>query len=484
MREMKTSQLSRRELLLGLGASIVGVSMTTNAVSGKANDSQRPNIVMIAVDDLRPELGCYGNNQIVSPHIDRLAGSGTVFNNCFCQVPVCGASRASLLTGVRPTPTRFVGFDTWADRDLPGHLSLPRYFKEHGYHTISNGKIYHHRTDDMAGWSEEPWRPNAGYGRGYLTDENIEIAKLDSRGAGPAFESADVPDNAYADGKIADKTIEDLRRLHTGDQPFFIAVGFLKPHLPFNAPKRFWDLYDRDAIRMADNPYRPKDAPDAAMHNWGELRQYHGIPAQGPVSDELARILKHGYYACVSYTDAQIGRIMDELDRLGLRENTIVILWGDHGWNLQEHGLWCKHCNFQTSLRAPLIVSAPGFTKAQMTNELTEFVDIYPTLCELSGLPIPAHTEGSSLAPLLKDPNRPWKTAIFSRYMRGDSIKTKQYVYTEWRDKQGNRTATMLYDVLTDPDENINLSLRPEYQPLVDRLSRMLADGWRNALPE
>ncbi|MHC4537386.1 MAG: sulfatase, partial [Planctomycetota bacterium] len=307
-------------------------------------------------------------------------------------------------------------------------------------------------------------------------EENIKLEKKLSPKRGPAFESADVPDNAYFDGMIADKGISDLRRLKNMDKPFFLALGFFKPHLPFNAPKKYWDLYSKEQIDLADNPFRPKGAPDAALHNWGELRAYHGIPPKGPLSEDMARTLIHGYYACVSYTDAQIGRVLTELDRLGLRDNTTIVLWGDHGWNLGEHGLWCKHCNFETSLHSPLIVRAPNIKAGSRTNALTEYLDIYPSLCKLSNLPLPKHLQGKSFVPLLKNPNLPWKKAVFSRYFRGDSVKTDRYRYTQWRDRKNKVYARMLYDHSIDLVENVNIAERPENKQIVKKMSKMIQE--------
>ena len=336
-----------------------------------AEFGKKKNVLFIAIDDLRPQIGCYGHKQMISPNIDRLGSEGVIFNHAYCQVPVCGASRASLLTSIRPTRDRFVDFKTWKQKDAPNAASIPMHFKNNGYYTISNGKVYHHHKDDKDSWSEEPWRAeNKGLWRDYQLEENQAIADKSHRKAGPPFESADVPDNAYQDGKSADKSIADLQRLKKMDKPFFLAVGFRKPHLPFNAPKKYWDLYKREEIDLADNPFRPKGAPDAALHNWGELRQYYGIPRKGSLSEDMPRTLIHGYYACVSYADAQVGRVLAELDRLGLRDDTIVVLWGDHGWQLGEHGLWCKHCNFETSLHSPLIVRAPGIEGGKKTNAL------------------------------------------------------------------------------------------------------------------
>jgi iduronate 2-sulfatase len=468
-----------------LGTASLRAPAALETAQRTGTEGKRPNVLFIAVDDLRPQIGCYGHKQMISPNIDRLASNGVIFSRCYCQVPVCGASRASLLTGVRPTPERFLNYATWADKDLPGALSLPKHFRDHGYYTISNGKVFHHATDCLTGWTERPWRPGpspAGNWRDYVTQENIALAAT-RQGRGPAFEVGEVKDNAYFDGQIADKAISDLRRLKEMNKPFFLAVGFLKPHLPFNAPAKYWKLYKREEVDLADNPFRPQGAPDAALHNWGELRSYAGIPQKGPLPDDLARTLVHGYYACVSYTDTQIGRVTKELERLGFRENTVVVLWGDHGWNLGEHGLWCKHCNFETSLHSPLILSAPRMGKGKRTNALTEFVDIYPSLCDLCGLPVPSLVEGTSLVPLMKKPDRPWKEAAFSRYQGGDSVKTDRHRYTEWRDKQGKMFARMLYDHHVDLAENVNTAERPENRQLVAELRRMLREGWRAALP-
>jgi len=490
-------RVSRRDFLRGSGVALSGAvlgglasgglaasaGMRRRTVGGRSG-GRRPNVLFIAVDDLRPELGCFGRPQVHSPNLDRLAGQGVIFSRCYCQVPVCGASRASLLTGVRPNRERFRRFDTWADQDLRGNLSLPHHFRNHGYTTVSLGKIYHHRTDGAGSWSRPAWRPRSrGKGRDYLRPENQAIA-AGREGRGPAFESADVLDDAYLDGQLANRAIGELEQLGTGDSPFFLAVGFLKPHLPFNAPKRYWDLYRREAIDLADNPFSPKGAPAAALHNWGELRAYYGIPQQGPLSEDMTRTMVHGYYACVSYTDAQIGRVLGALDRLGLAEETIVILWGDHGWNLGEHGLWCKHCNFETSLRSPLMIRVPGVRGGRQSRALTEFVDIYPSLCELCDLPVPGHVEGLSFVPLLEDPDREWKTAAFSRYQAGDSVRTDRYRYTRWLDRQNRRYARMLYDHVEDPGENVNIAEDPANAGVVARLEGLIREGYKAGLPK
>lgn len=429
-----------------------------------AAESRRPNVLFIAVDDLRPQLGCYGHELMKTPNIDRLARQGTLFERSYCMVPVCGASRASLMTGLRPRRNRFVGWQAWAEKDARGITPLNTYFKSHGYYTLSNGKVFHHPEDHAEGWSEPAWRPIiTSY---YVTAVNQAIhAERSAQGGkrGPATEWADLPEDVYADGQVLNKSLEDLRRLAEIDQPFFLAVGFFKPHLPFVAPQKYWDLYDRNEIRLPETYHRPEGAPKEAIHSWGELRAYSDIPASGPVADETAFRLIHGYYACVSFTDANVGRLLDELDRLGLSENTIVMLWGDHGWNLGEHTLWCKHACFETSMHAPLIVRVPGLGGGVRTKGLTEFIDIYPSLCELAGLDAPEHVEGTSFVPLMKDPGRPWKAAAIGRYNNGDTIRTDQFRFTEYTDGGGKLLSRMLYDHGNDPQEDTNAAERPEH---------------------
>ena len=452
-------------------ALIVGAAMTP----ARAADPPKPNVLFLAVDDLRPQIGCYGTPGIVSPNLDRLAAGGVRFDRAYCNVPVCGASRASLMTSIRPSPNRFRNHLSRADQDAPGITTLNTHFRSHGYHTISNGKVFHVPADNASGWSEKPWRPQAPT---YLDPASLKLAaehaKEDEGGRGPAYESADVPDDSYADGQIAAKAIDDLRRLKTMDTPFFLAVGFMKPHLPFIAPKKYWDLYDPARIALPETYHRPQDAPDQAMHNWGELRNYAEIPAKGLVSDQMALTLIRGYDACVSYTDAQIGRVLDELDRLGLADNTIVILWGDHGWNLGDHTLWCKHCCFETAMRTPLIVRAPGISGGTSVAGLTEYLDIYPTLCELAGLPLPTHLEGRSFVDRLRDPNAPGNPDAIGRFGDGDTIRTEQHRFTEYSDKAGKVVARMLYDHRSDPAEDVNIAERPESAEIVRDLAARL----------
>ena len=430
--------------------------------SAAAAQAAQPNVLFIAVDDLRPELACYGQPQMHSPNIDRLAASGVLFERAYCMVPTCGASRASLMTGIRPARNRFVNYLAWAEKDAPGITTLNTTFRDAGYRTVSLGKVFHHSQDNAQGWSEPAWRPKAGspYAREENQQRHSRRQKQGNRKRGPAWESADVPDEQYADGLLAERATADLRRLAAERRPFFLAVGFLKPHLPFIAPQRYWDLYDHEQITLPDNYHVPQDAPAESIHSSGELRAYAGIPAKGPVSDETARNLIHGYYACVSYTDAQIGKLLDALDETGMADETIVVLWGDHGWNLGEHTLWCKHSCYETSMRIPLIVRAPGIKGGQRRSQLIETIDLYPTLCELAGLPLPQHLDGTSLAALMNNPQADWKSAAVGRFQSGDTIRTETYRFTEYSNARGKRTAQMLYDHAADPREDVNVLSR------------------------
>jgi len=440
--------------------------------------ADRPNVLFIAVDDLRPELACYGKQHIHSPNIDRLAATGVLFERAYCMVPTCGASRASLMTGIRPARRRFVSYLARADKDAPGITTFNTQFRKNGYYTVSLGKVFHHASDSAEGWSEPAWRPKniPWYRRPENHDLHTKRQKQGSRKRGPAWESADVADDAYADGVIANRAIADLRRLKNRDEPFFLAVGFLKPHLPFIAPKRYWDLYDHDTIQLPYNYHVPRDAPKESIHSSGEMRAYAGIPARGPVSDETARNLIHGYYACVSYADAQIGKLLDELDRLKLADNTILVLWGDHGWNLGEHTLWCKHSCYETSMQIPLIVRAPGVNGGQRRSGLIESIDLYPSLCELAGLPLPVHLQGRSFAALMKDADAKWKSAAVGRFQNGDTIRTDAFGFTEFTDKKGTPTSRMLYDHNSDPHENVNVaaSQKNSVSQLTDELHRLM----------
>ncbi len=480
-----------------------------SACQGKSKnnetDARPPNILFIAVDDLRTELGCYGNEAIKSPNIDQLAREGIVFNRAYCQQPICMASRASLMSGLRPDTLMI--YNTGALNDLaPDVLTMNQHFENNGYQIWASGKIYHHGIDRQVQWGENRVVPEtAEQGRGYLSEDALGILDeydayyREQRGGpgggrGPAYESPDVPDNAYHDGMMTDLAIDQLADYKSSEKPFFMAVGYKKPHLPFNAPKKYWDLYDADEIEMADNPYMPENVSQYFEYNFGELRNYAGIPKGRELLDEsLSKDLKHGYYACVSYIDAQIGRLLAGLKENGLDQNTIVILWGDHGWKLGEHGMWCKHTQFELDNHVPLLLRVPGQSKGSFkTDAFVEFVDIYPSLCELAGIELPDHLQGASFAPLVENPDKPWKEGAITvwplnrndpeKVVIGYSIQTDRYRFTEWiRESSGEVMARDLFDHELDPGENVNISKLPENADLVNQLSKLLnrGKGWR-----
>ena len=472
----------------------------------RAAELRGHNILFIAVDDLRPELGCYGKPEIHSPNIDQLAASGVLFNRAYCQYPICHVSRASILSGLRPESPRFDSRPSLLRKKVPELVTLPQQFKEHGYHTQAFGKIYHGafekanvgRTfDDPPSWSVETWLGSPQY---YFTPHGIEVArqvyakKFHRSGAeldgwktefvqGLATEAPDVPDNTLYDGEMTERAIKALGELK--EKPFFLAVGYMKPHLPFVAPKKYWDIYDRTKLALPSPAMPPREAPSVALQSSGELRGQYTNMRDVPLSEAQTRELRHGYYACVSYVDALIGRLVGELDRLGLRENTIIVLWGDHGWHLGEQGLWAKLTGFELSARVPLIVSAPGRkTIGAKSAALVELVDLYPTLCELAGLPRPSHLEGRSFAPLLDTPEQLWKSATFTQVVRGavtsHSLRTDRYRFTRWHQTKApdQTVAVELYDYLNDPTEVENVASRPENAALVKELDARLEAGW------
>lgn len=487
-----------------IGFAVISLTVGTSLMASDPlpSENSKMNVLFIAVDDFRPELGAYGVDQVKSPNIDKLADEGLLFNRAYAQQAICGASRISLLTGMFAQSTKIYGIKLKKKDQLPEITSLPRHFKDNGYNTISIGKIYHHGDDDPEAWSKEPYRAMSG--SGYVTDEAKELVVLNnetnpSAGTkGPPTEAADVADNAHHDGKLAERAIDEIRNLDSS-KPFFLAVGFRKPHLPFTPPKKYWDMYSPAEIDTASNPFWPENRTKYTMNNYGELRNYYGMPrGKEDVSNEQAKHLKHGYYASVSFIDAQIGKILNELDKQGLKEKTIVVIWGDHGWKLGEHKSWAKHTNFEIDTRVPLIIHAPGYDTAKnRTDALVELIDVYPTLSELCGLPLPEHLEGTSFAPLLEDPDKDWKKAAFSVWVHGKyrydeetqvigfAMKTDRYRYIEWkRTKTGEVEARELYDHDTDPQENINVVDDPHYSKTVTRLSRMLANGSQAAKPE
>jgi arylsulfatase A-like enzyme len=409
-----------KHLFLTLALGTLGV-VAAQSLAADAPPT-RPNVLFIAVDDLRPELACYGNPVAKTPNLDRLAARGVLFSHAYCQQAVCSPSRSSLMTGRRPDATRVYDLDTHFRAALPDAVTLPQYFKANGYYCAALNKIYHHGFEDGRSWNEPHWYPN---GQTVDTDPNDWSKRIIQR-VGPgvrefsqaaqpadndrpnvkpgtppknaAFDVSAKSDDELPDGYTAAEAVKRLHGLKGKGQPFFLAVGFLKPHLPFVAPKKYWDLYDPEKIPTPAIDHLPEGAPGFAGHTSGELHSYKNIPAGNPIPAGLAKTLRHGYYACVSYTDAQVGRLLNALEQEGLAQNTVVVFWGDHGWQLGDHGLWNKHTNFELATRAPLIMSVPGARSAGKKCEApVEFVDVYPTLADVCGLPVPAGLDGRSL---------------------------------------------------------------------------------------
>ena len=418
-------------------------------MTGVLFGAEKPNILFIAIDDLRPELGCYGATQISSPNIDRFATTGLVFQRAYCQQAVCNPSRTSLMTGLRPETIGVTGNHSHFRSNKPDVVTLPQLFKRHGYHAQAIGKIYHGVFPDGASntkWDTmgdpESWSvPATRFGpRYYYTETGIEAAKdvyqkiykpqnpgpddwTEKLVFGPATESPDVSDDTLYDGKVADAAVAALGELRQSGQPFFLAVGFIKPHSPYVAPKKYFDLYKgNNKVALASNPAYPVGAPILAGHGSQELRRYTDQPKTGEFTESNQRRVRQAYYACVSYIDAQIGRVLDEIDKQGLAENTVVCLFGDHGYHLGEQGLWGKTTNFELDTRVPLIVRVPGMKSVgQSTKSLVELVDLYPTLAQLAGLPIGEHLEGKSFAKICNDPKHSTKQIALSQYPRGDT---------------------------------------------------------------
>jgi arylsulfatase A-like enzyme len=451
--------------------------------------SAQPNVLFIAVDDLRPELNCYGASHIQSPHIDRLASMSTVFNRAYCQQAVCAPSRNSLLTGLRPDAMGIYDLYTFFREKVPDVVTLPQHFKNNGYYTERVGKIYHTghgNQDDQLSWSrpaQAMWRPEpisdgdtVGLERDFPTIDEKKLPYYRSR----------APENNMTDVVTTDYAVKRIGELK--DTSFFFAVGFVKPHLPFVAPAKYWDMYDPKQIEVPERT-TPEGMPDLALHQFGELRKYHDIPDKGTLDDHTSRNLIHGYYAAVSMIDAQIGKLLDALEQHALLDNTIVILWGDHGWKLGDYGSWCKHTNFELDTRVPLIIMDPNNPKGQKTNSLAEFVDIYPTLCEMAGLPLPDHLEGTSLVPVMKEPTSSVKQVAISQYPRGKaldydrkreimgySMRYKQYRFTRWQhyEDPDKVVAYELYDQSQGPIAVKNLAEDPAYSETIEELSLML----------
>lgn len=512
--------------------SMILLAMTTTLASvAQKKSASKPNILFIAVDDLKPILGCYGNTLVKTPNIDRLAKMATVFNGNYCQQAVCGPTRASILTGKRPDYTKIWNLTTQMRDMNPDIVTLPQYLISQGYETSGIGKIYHPSSAlngvDPVSWSipylkldEKDFPANLGEPangqyqlaatKALMTPEmikerkqkNKEVAQENDENPksikGPSTECIDVPDNAYNDGVNALLAKDQIIALSKKDKPFFMAVGFSKPHLPFVAPKKYWDLYQRDEMPIAPFQEHAKNSPLIAYHQSGELRNYPDVTDFVTLPVDSLRIglklekqkeLVHGYYASVSYMDAQVGILLNTLESLGTLDNTIIVLWGDHGWHLGDHDLWHKHTVFEQATKAPLIIAAPGI-KAGKTNSQSEFVDVFPTICNLAGLPIPNQLDGKSLKPLMLNNKASVKEYSVSQYPRklkkdevkklgyekgdlmGYTLRNKRYRYTIWMNDFNSKQAfaankvyaTELYDYEKDALEKVNLTKDTAYK--------------------
>ena len=425
-----------------------------------------------------------------TPNFDRLAKMGMQFNRAYVQQAVCSASRASLLTGCRPDSTGVnYPYSPWFNAVFrKKQKPIVEHFAEQGFYTRTLGKIHHGRSD--TGTSEAHFK---GGGDDFMLPENRhEGKKPDYIHKVKPWEHADLPDNAYGDGQIADETIATIRRAVKQDKPFFIAPGFRKPHLPFVCPKKYFDLYADTDIELAPRPKREKNQPAFTVTNSTGASKWWTYPKTG-IDDNNAKQLIHSYYACVSFVDAQLGKILDELDAQNLLDSTIVVVWSDHGWQLGDHGMWGKSTCYEWSARAPLFAYVPGMKAAgEPTDALVEYVDLFPTVLDLCGLAIPDYLEGTSFVPVLQNPSTAWKRAAFSQFprhdkalghMEGYSMRTKDYRYTQWQTKDGTIVFEELYDERKNLLETENLAPNPEYRSVIDRQRKQFAKGWKGALP-
>lgn len=453
------------------------------SVSSATPPKPRPNVLFIASDDLRMNVGCFGDSVAKTPNIDRLAKRSMLFDRAYCQQALCNPSRASLLTGLRPDTVQVWNLTTHFREILPGVVTLPQYFMKHGYFTQDVGKIFHNWRTEIHG-DPDSWSVPAVM---HFATHSSDVPQIDGGTLPPDWTTVrqatalDVPDEAYFDGRIATLAVQALKDINRRDQPFFLAVGFWKPHAPFNPPKRYWDMYRREDIPTLRNPAPPHGVPSIALHDSGE-----GLAKDGSTPERIQE-LRHGYYAATTFMDAQLGRVIDELDRLGLADNTIIVFWSDHGFHLGEHGLWGKTSNFELDAHVPLLISVPGMKQAgKRTDSLVELVDLYPTLVDLCGLPSKSGLEGSSLRAILDNPAATVSEYAFTQHPRpahmevpgeamGYSVCDKRYRYTEWREwSTGKVLAAELYDHDRDPDEMVNIVVEWTVQSVVRMLSRQL----------
>ena len=447
--------------------------------------AQKPNVLLILVDDLKPAMGCYGDNAAITPNMDALARRGMRFDMAYCNQAVCAPSRFTLMLGAHSTSTGLYGLGSHLRKAWPGAVTMPQHFAKHGYRTESLGKVFHighgnqgdpesfsvpHFHDKVIEYLDPESTDGGKLTREEALFTNQKLGQIRSLPRGAAYESPVVNDTDYADGRVADETVKRLKaakqRLGKDGTPFFITAGFVRPHLPFSAPKKYWDMHAPAKLPMPVNKAFPKDAPKVALKRGGEIAAFKPVPPNGEIDEELTRKLIHGYYASTSYVDAQIGKVTSALEQLGLAKETIVVLWGDHGWHLGDLSIWTKHTNFEQANRIPIIVIAPGLAKpGSATGQLAETVDLYPTLAELAGLPAPSGPQpidGVSLVPVLKNPNARVRDHAFHAYPRGKklgrAIRTQRYRLVEWRNHSDPNAGVdyELYDYKADPWETQN----------------------------
>ncbi|MBO9151530.1 sulfatase [Chitinophaga sp. GCM10012297] len=478
--------ISKRIFLV---AACILYAFTVFSNDDKGKD-KKYNVLFIMVDDLRPNLACYGDKKAITPNIDKLARRGTMFKNAYCQQAVCNPSRASILTGLRPNQNGVTDLITHFRDKVPGVATLPQAFKNNGYTAVGVGKIFHDTksTVDTISWSPVQSEIDEKKGKEYFLERNKKGGKAD------AYEFTDRDDASYPDGKVADQAVELLRRFKNSGESFFLAAGFRKPHLPFCAPQKYWDMYAHTAFPGVENRNRPIGAPEIAFHQGQELRGYTDIPDEGPLAAGKEKDLIRAYYACISFADAQVGKVLDELNRLGLSDNTIVVLVGDHGYHLGEQDLWCKSTNFELDARVPLIISVPKASqKNGGTDAIVEAVDIYPTLTALCKIDPAPKLSGTSLVPLLQNPAIRWDRVAYSQFARpykalfsktathmGYSVRDREWRYTVWYNLSGNAIENKeLYYLGNGGIEKENLSGTAKYQPVEKKLGELL-ETYRN----
>ena len=469
---------------------LLPVLLFSAALSAATAHAKPMNVLFIGVDDLRPQLNSYGYPQMKTPNFDRMADMGVQFNRAYVQQAICAASRASLLTGCRPDSTGVdYPYTSWFKNVFSKeYKSIAEYFAGQGFYTRTLGKIHHGPADTG---TSEPHFDAIRY-QGVKVVEGAEYQLPENnvgvRNTHKPWEHVEAPDHAYTDGLIADEAIATIRRAVKQDKPFFIAPGFYKPHLPFVCPKKYYDLYSDEDIELAAHSARGLNQPDYTTTITSGAFKWWKYPKEG-IDEANARQLIHSYYACVSFIDAQIGKILDELERQALLDSTIVVVWSDHGWHLGDHGMWTKSTCYEWATRAPLFVYVPGMNgNGKPTDALVEYVDLFPSLLDLCGLSIPDYLEGNSFAPVLNDVSKPWKKAAFSQFPRGNkegyTMRTKDYRYTQWRTKDGKVVFEELYDNREDLLETENLARNPEYKSVLEAHREQFSKGWKGALPE